>query len=619
VPEALEAVVMKAMARMTKDRFESAAEMLEALKACERDAPPGTEVPAASPVRVKRSSRAAREARVVSSADTAPVPGGAVNGAPRDIGARIAAGAQPVYLAVLPVEDATPEADAERTRVLSEMIDTAAASLSDLERVRVVTMPAEPGDLRARARAAGANLVLQSKARANGTALRVTFALMDPEAETRLGGGTVDGSVLEPFRLEDRFVEAVADALLRAGAAGSRRPRVSDPAARDRYAQALSYLERFDNEASLNESVRVFEGLLESEGDSAPLLASLSRAQLALYALTSRRGHEARATRSCERATAIDPRAPEVLLALAELLLTSGRPEEALAECDRLMVLRPGDFEGRLARVRALDALDRGAEAAAECRLAVSLRPDDWRGQHVLAERAFRCGRNEEAIAGWHRATELCPDNAGAWRNLGAACGQSDRLLEAIEAFRRSIAIRPSALAYHNLGAALFYTKRYEECREALELGVALNPLNAESWGNLGNACRFIPGQEARMKEALERAIALGREDLARDPRDGDMWGRLAGWLSNLEQHGQAVESVERALSVSPHDVLVMVRAAFVYFGAGDRASALHWIDEAVRHGRGVETFRSAPELASLEGDPEFTRILQRVATKQAP
>jgi tetratricopeptide (TPR) repeat protein len=308
-----------------------------------------------------------------------------------------------------------------------------------------------------------------------------------------------------------------------------------------------------------------------------------------------------------------------VLLALAELHLVSGKPEEALAACDRLLVVRPDDFDARLTRVRALDGLQRVDEAAAECRRAVALRPGDWRGHHALAERSFRLGVTADAVAGWRRATELCPDNTGAWRNLGAAYGQSDRLQEAVDAFRRSIAIRPSAMAYHNLGAALFYLKRYDECREALEQAVALNPLNAVAWGNLGNACRFIPGQEGRMKEALERAIVLGRETLARDPQDGKTWARLAGWLSNLGQHEHAIESVRKALSSGPHDVATMVRAGFVYFGAGDRASALHWMDEAIRHGRGPETFHGAPELASLEGDPEFMKILQRGTTKEAP
>jgi tetratricopeptide (TPR) repeat protein len=121
------------------------------------------------------------------------------------------------------------------------------------------------------------------------------------------------------------------------------------------------------------------------------------------------------------------------------------------------------------------------------------------------------------------------------------------------------------------------------------------------------------------MREALERAIALGRQALATDPRDSDTWARLAGWLSNLKEHGPAIESVQRALELSPGDVSNMARAGFVYLGAGDRENALHWIDEAVRHGHGTETLRRAPETQDLLDDPDFHRILERGVASDGP
>jgi tetratricopeptide (TPR) repeat protein len=185
------------------------------------------------------------------------------------------------------------------------------------------------------------------------------------------------------------------------------------------------------------------------------------------------------------------------------------------------------------------------------------------------------------------------------------------RIEAAIDAFRRSIAIRPTAMAYYNLGTTLFYRQQYLESIAAFEQAVALNPSDAAAWGNLGNACRFIDGKEGRMREALSRAIALGRERLGRDPSSVDDWARIAGWLSNLDSHDEAIDAVARAVRAAPDDVRAMITAAHVFIRAGRRDDALHWLKAAVAHGHGVETLRTDPDLKILEGDPEFEAILR--------
>ena len=81
-------------------------------------------------------------------------------------------------------------------------------------------------------------------------------------------------------------------------------------------------------------------------------------------------------------------------------------------------------------------------------------------------------------------------------------------------------------------------------------------------WGNLGNAHWFTPGRRADATAPLERAVAMVRERLQRNPRDADDWERLAGWLANLGRAAEARESMARALELAPHDPRILASAA---------------------------------------------------------
>lgn len=610
VPEALEAVVMKAMARQVEDRYADAEEMLKALKGCEGE--PGAGAPraeAAPQSSVLPSSAPSRSTHVDSAARTAPIMGSSKSTV-RDMGARVAAGALPVYLGVLPVEDAEGLQDPHRTLVLEDLTEAARATLARIGRVQVIRLEGRADDLRTEARRAGANLTLKSNARGSGPALRVTFSLVDPETGATVAGGAVDGSLLEPFRLEDRFVEAVGAALGLQARGSAGRARRADPAAQDRLTIALANMRRSDQDASLDGAVRILEELAETGEPSASVFAALARACVSKYRLTHQRAWESRALSACERALALAPEAPEVRLALAETHLVAGRPGPALDELAAIADDHPLAFDVALTRARALDAGDRPDEAEEAAHAAIQRRPDDWRGHHVLGLSLFRVGRYEEAAAAWVRATQLCPDNAAAHRNLGSALFHQDRHDEAIAAFRRANELRPDVKAYYNLGTVLFHQGRHEEAVETFESAVALNPSDAVAWGNLGNMCHFIPGREARKREALQHAIALFHARMDGSHPTAEELARLAGWLANLGRSDEARDSLGRALAISPHDVHCMVAAANIHLQLGDRDRCLRWVRRAVAAGYGAESLRCSPELETLRGDPVFEDIL---------
>ncbi|HKQ56469.1 MAG TPA: protein kinase [Candidatus Eisenbacteria bacterium] len=526
-------------------------------------------------------------------------------------------GRVPAFLAVLPIEAAEDgPVDPGRQRVLQELADAARARLANIERLHVVAMTSAPDpseDARSLARRVGANMLLRSTARFEGTAVRLGFALIDAERGVQVGGGNVDGSVLERFELEDRWIAALREALSIPGAPLSteRSARPRDPAARERFAQALAYLGRFDNEASIDGAISILESLLTTEGETAEVQAALARACVHKYNQTRQRVWEARAAKACDRAKRLDADSPDVLLAVGEFHAAAGRYAEALVELDRALGSRPEFYEAHVARARALDGAGRAVEAEAACRNAIAIRPADWRGYHVLGLVLFRVGRYEDAVEPWEKVTQLTPDNAAGHRNLGSAMFHLIRYDDCLVAFRRSNEIHPHGMAFDNLGTALFYLGRYDESIEAFEKAVVLTPAEPRAWGNLGNACRRVPGREPRMREALERAVALMRERFDREPGEGQDWARLAGWLANLDRRKDAEQALLYAVTRSPEDVYCMVAAGLTLLRLGEREEAKSWIRRAVQHGYSMESVRRSPDLRALAEDAEFRRILE--------
>jgi tetratricopeptide (TPR) repeat protein len=166
-------------------------------------------------------------------------------------------------------------------------------------------------------------------------------------------------------------------------------------------------------------------------------------------------------------------------------------------------------------------------------------------------------------------------------------------------------------MAYYNLGTVLFFLQRYEESIEAFEKAVALAPADPWTWGNLGNACRRAPGREARMREALERAVALMQERFDREPGEGQDWARLAGWLSNLGRREDAERALRHALERSPDDVYCMVAAGTTYMRLGAREQALEWVRRAVEKGYSLESLKGSPDLRELAEEPAIRRALE--------
>lgn len=514
----------------------------------------------------------------------------------------------PIYLAVVPLPAPGPDGADDQGRLSADLSAALGAALPRESAIHVVPLPEVPNatGVRDLAQRAGANRICEVTLRVVGQQARVRFRLIEVDTGHAVGGGQVAGAVADPFALEEQLIAAVRTAL---GAAAGMAARPPDPAADDRFAQALRNLARDDHEPAVDAAIAQLARLLES-GETRPgIHAALARGYLARFRITGQHAWQAKAAAEVERALAHEPESAATLCALADVHAAAGRSAAARGEYQRAIERDPSLIEARVGLARVLETLGEPDAAERCCREAIAAAPGDWRAHHQLALLHFHRGDYAQALEPWQEVLRLTPDNTRAASNLGSAYFHLDRFDDAVAAYRRSLAIQPSAVAYSSLGTVLYYLERFDEAADAFERAVRLRDSDPLVWGNLGNAGWFIPGRRDRAREALARAIGLMRDRLARNPDDAEGWSRLAGWLANLGE-GEALPALERALALAPADVHIMVDAVQIHAQLGNRAGALEWLRTALDHGYGAESFARSPLLSPLREDPEFQRIL---------
>jgi serine/threonine-protein kinase len=176
------------------------------------------------------------------------------------------------------------------------------------------------------------------------------------------------------------------------------------------------------------------------------------------------------------------------------------------------------------------------------------------------------------------------------------------------------MALRPSYAAASNLGGIEFSRGRFAEAARAFERAAALDASDYRVWRNLGISRFYAPGERPQARDALERALRLGEQQLHVNPRDAALLVDLGDCQALLGNGGRARELLKRGLALAPDDVEVQHTAAAAFEQIGDREAALRWIRRALEAGYPRARVEGDPGLAALRADPRYPR-----AGAQAP
>jgi tetratricopeptide (TPR) repeat protein len=217
----------------------------------------------------------------------------------------------------------------------------------------------------------------------------------------------------------------------------------------------------------------------------------------------------AQAVRFYQAALALRPRSATVWNNLAIALRAQGKLTEAEAAYRRAITLSPGFADAHHNLGFALRDLGKLGEAATAFRRAIELKRDDYESFNMLGNVLKAQGNLPEAVAAYRKAIELKHDCACAHSNLGGALLDRGKLAEADAACRHAIKLQPnSAQAHNNLGAVLKAQGKLPEAEAAFGRAIKHLPGYAKAHYNLGSALH-AQGKLAPAEAAYRRAIAL--------------------------------------------------------------------------------------------------------------
>ena len=261
-------------------------------------------------------------------------------------------------------------------------------------------------------------------------------------------------------------------------------------------------------------------------------------------------------------------------LSQARSLIERGYLDQAAGELARAKVIFPGDprleevvnqlvfkrkamekaFTGMLSRARSLmDSGDLG-RAASELAKAKAVFPGDPRLAEVankMAEAYYNMGNARdklrqyaEAIDAYKKAIAIKPDYAEAYCWMGFAWHWLKQYADAIAAYKKAIAIKPDyATAYSNMGFAHFYLTQYTDAIAAYKKAIAIKP-DAMTYYKMGNAYRYLK-QYTDAITAYKKCVAL-KPDY---PYTYDYMGLSYHYL---KQYTEALTAYKKAVAIKP-------------------------------------------------------------------
>jgi len=467
----------------------------------------------------------------------------------------------------------------------------------------------------------GVRHVLEGSVRRQGQRVRVTAQLIEADTGFHVWSETYDREVEDVFGIQSDIARSVAEALEIVLSSGSEtqfdRQSTASLEAYEYYLQGRSYLRSPEAEPTLESAEALFEKAIAIDVDYAEAHAGLCDTYLLGYKGARSTALFERAERACHRALTLDSTAGDVNTALGNLYWHSGQYQKAERNFERAVALNANAVDAYSGLAQTYHQQNRLDEAERTYLRAIEIQPRFWRGHLEMGNFLFSSGRWEEAIEYFRRVTDLTPDNSVGHLNLGTAYYMIGDFEEATVAWRRSVELLPSQFAYSNMGSSFFFLGRFEEAIEMYQRAIELAPDDYETWGALGDACRFAEGRGELATSAYRQAIELAEEALRVNPSEADVTAMLAHYYANTGEPERARELVARALELAPENMYVLYDAAVTHVSLGETEHALAAIERAVEQGYPVELLSVDAGLAPLMETEQFASLIARGEDRQ--
>ena len=243
-------------------------------------------------------------------------------------------------------------------------------------------------------------------------------------------------------------------------------------------------------------------------------------------------------------------------------------PEELLSLLQAAQAARPDLWSAHQAVIRQLTQMQRFDEAQVSADKAIELFPLEpacWFERYQVALSIGDLGKQLEVL---EHLLVLRPGNAMILRAMADLRVNLGQPQEAYAVLQELVSQQPlDSVNRGYLGDCLLELKDYSGAFEQFERAIRLEPGYSFAWAMLERTADILERPE--VPETLARELTLER------PHDTVPWLNLARYLSEKQQHEEALECLDKAEAIDPYNVGVHSRRSQVLVASGDYEAAL--------------------------------------------
>lgn len=462
-------------------------------------------------------------------------------------------------------------------------------------------------DVRDLGKTLGVATILDASVGRDGDRLRISARLSDTRTGYTIWSRSYDREATAVFDTQSDLAREVAEALLGvlpdAGKGLSRRlTPTRSVAAFDAYLQGLTRSFGSGDPEAIREAEGQFRKALSEDAGFARAQAQLCRLEAWRFETYRDPGAFDSARTACAQAASMDQDNGEVGLAMGDLYRVKGDLPRALRHYDALLddpALRTSALIGR-----AQVFVDRGEESLAmeQFRQAVAASPGNAQVHAELGYQQYRLGHYAEAVESYRRAVALRPDVGAYWSIYGGVLLASGDNEAAEAALRRALSIEPGASALSNLGEIRLQAGDRAGAAALFRQAADLNPAKSAYLGYLGDALRGDPATSGEARAAYAGAAERAQRYVEMKPDDAVALAALGWYRANLGDSSEARRLLEQAEALKLEPGEVALYAAQTYALLGDPARARERF--AAARAAGVPERRIAAKAALAAAGP---------------
>jgi len=384
---------------------------------------------------------------------------------------------------------------------ITEDIVTELSKIAQLEifpRSEMLAFRDKPATVQQVSQKLGAAYVLEGSIRRAGNRVRITAQLVEASTRHSVWAERYDRQLEDVFAIQEEIARSIAQALRitltpQEEKTIARKP-TENPQAYDFYLRGKSYTRR----ENMDYALQMFEQAIQLDPNFALAHAGIAHLCGLIYEIREQNQKWIeRGLAACDRATALAPDLPEVLVARARICYAQKKHAEAALLAQRAIERKP-DCEGAWNILgRAYFASGRFEEAAAVTLRAIECNGDDYNTYIPYRQSLERLGRRNEADEVRVRMTEVLRQ-------------QLERVPEDV----RARILLATSLARRGQDA--------DEAIRHLQTAVALRPGDPSTLYNA--ACTYgVLGKKPEALETVKKAFASGYSNTVWAAKDSDL------------------------------------------------------------------------------------------------